>query len=750
MQTQTAWATGFLTQLLLTHLQIHYPSQMQKVNPRAFFSGVEGYDALKDPQGLVMDSHAWIPEEVLREVLRTAERLSGRKEIAYEAAVDYFVRSAREGERHIPSIFEIIARTFDDVRTVALCSGLWAGAYTTFLRLQAVAKNPADTEMIVLSQWDPGFHPLLSTHFMLKGNYEGFVRLYDFVEEAHLDEEFLQYRVRDIVSEFEGYDIVESGPELKIVERNRGETIVVLRAVQLDEEEIFLIPPPVDVLGLGPDQSAGPKDALFGGAILKPESRSGGPPFLRILTSRSADSPNRTDQASRAFRVIQGGTLTSGSLQHVFREGSCYEAPYARYRFTWRERNRPFPPSAGLEQRIQKMTYLLFAYLQELKATQQRLLAYAAENKTLTAENVYLRREVQEVNEGRALSKPMGDSPGMKAVFSLVRQVAPTDSTVLITGETGTGKELIARLIHRSGNRCDRRFVAINCAAVPMELLESELFGHERGAFTGALSRKIGKFEWADGGTLFLDEIGEIPMAVQVKFLRVLQERELVRVGGNDPIKLDVRIIAATNQDLKALIERGLFRKDLYYRLHVIPILLPPLRERSEDLRGLAEYFLIHFSRRLRKNVKTLSPESLLRMETYSWPGNVRELENVLERAVTLIPASQTVLTPEYLALEIRDGIQTPPMAVQAYEPQDPKRDGRNVKEVIDQIEWQTLVEAMKMEGSMDSFLRKIEWAMAQRAILEYGSKTEAARVLKRTYRWIRKLEKEMEDKPSV
>ncbi|MBI3595962.1 MAG: sigma-54-dependent Fis family transcriptional regulator [Nitrospirae bacterium] len=396
------------------------------------------------------------------------------------------------------------------------------------------------------------------------------------------------------------------------------------------------------------------------------------------------------------------------------------------------------------------MTCLLFAYLQELKATQQRLLTYAAENKTLTAENVYLRREVQEVNEGWTSSKPMGDSPGMKAVFSLVRQVAPTDSTVLITGETGTGKELIARLIHRSGNRSDRRFVAINCAAVPMELLESELFGHERGAFTGALSRKIGKFEWADGGTLFLDEIGDIPTTVQVKLLRVLQERELVRVGGNDPIKLDVRIIAATNQDLKALIEKGLFRKDLYYRLHVIPIHLPPLRERLEDLRGLADYFLIHFSRRLRKNVQTLSPEALHRMGTYSWPGNVRELENVLERAVTLMPASQAMLTPEYLALEIRDGIQTPAMVVQGYDPQDHKRDGRNVKDVIDQIEWQTLVEAMKIEGSMDSFLRKIEWAMAQRAILEYGSKTEAARVLKRTYRWIRKLEKEMEDKPSA
>lgn len=749
MQMQTAWATGFLTQLLLDHLKIHYPSQTQNLNPQAFFSGVVGYDALKDPEALLLDRHAWFPEEVLREVLLTAERLSGRKDIAFEAAVDYFIRSAREGEKHIPSIFEIIARTFDDVRTVVLFSALWAGAYTTYLRLQAITPKPAENELIVLSQWNSEFHPLLATHFMLKGNYEGFVRLYDFVEEAHLDEEFLQYRVRDIVGEFEGYSVEESGPELRIVDRIGKGTVAVLKSVQLFEEEIPLIPPSFDGLRMGPAPFAGPGEAFFGGAVVEAQSRPGESPRLRLLSPRVTEVPDHIDPASKAFRVIRGGTLKSGSVEYAFREGACYEAPYSRYRFWWRERHRRVPHSDGLEKRVQEMTYLLFAYLQELKATQQRLLAYAAENKTLTVENVFLRREVQEVQEGSS-SKPLGDSPGMKAVISLARQIAPTDSTVLITGETGTGKELIARLIHRSGPRGDRRFVAINCAAVPIELLESELFGHERGAFTGALSRKIGKFEWADGGTLFLDEIGEIPIPVQAKLLRVLQERELVRVGGNDAIKLDVRIIAATNQDLRALIEKGLFRKDLYYRLHVIPIHLPPLRDRPEDLPGLAEHFLNHFSRRLRKSVHSLTPEAFHRMKTYPWPGNVRELENVLERAVTLIPASQGVLTPEYLSLEIGDALQTPMMTVPRFESHDSKRDSRNVKDMIDQIEWQTLVEAMKIEGSMDSFLRKIEWAMAQRAILEYGSKTEAARVLKRTYRWIRKLEKEMEDKPSA
>jgi DNA-binding NtrC family response regulator len=749
MQTQTAWATGFLTQLLLNHLERHYPSQMQAIDPRSFFSGIEGYESLKDPRALLMDSHAWLPEEVLREVLRTAERVAGRKEIAYEAAMEYFTRSAQAGVLHVPSIFEIMARSFDDVRNVALYSGQWAGAYTTFMRLQAVARDPADTEMIILSQCDPGFRPLLSTHFMLKGNYEGFVRLYDYIEEARFEEEFLQYRIRDIVSEFEGYAVEEEAEGLKIVESRGRRTVAVFQPVQLGHEEIPFVQPLAEGIPGGVRLPADATDAVPEGLILKPRFRSNRQAFLQVLIPPSTNSRVRDGEAVTALRVVQGGALRSGAIGYVFREDTFYEAPYSRYRFRWRERKRPALPSAGPEARIQKMAYLLFAYLQELKTTQQRLLAYAAENKALAVENVYLRREVQEVNQGWTSQKPLGESPAMRAVLDLVSQVAPTDSTVLITGETGTGKEVIARRIHLSGDRRDRRFVAINCGAVPEGLLESELFGHERGAFTGALSRKIGKFEWADGGTLFLDEIGEIPTAVQVKLLRVLQEREIVRVGGNDSIKLEVRIIAATNQDLKALIQKGSFRKDLYYRLNVIPVQLPPLRERLDDLPALADYFLVKHCRRLRKNVQTLSPAVLDRMRDYSWPGNIRELENVLERAVTLIPAAQTVLTPEFLPMELRDGAPSPPIS-SSVPAQEAKSSVPIVKEMFDRIEWQALVDAMRNEGSMDSFLRKIEWAMAQRAILEYGSKTEAARVLNRTYRWIRKLEKEMEDKPSV
>ncbi|MBI3810908.1 MAG: sigma 54-interacting transcriptional regulator [Nitrospirae bacterium] len=584
---------------------------------------------------------------------------------------------------------------------------------------------------------------------MLKGNYEGFVRLYDFVEEARFEEELLQYRIRDIVGEFDGYAVEQEGDGLKIVESQGHRTVAVFRPVQLDHEEIPCLGSSADALGKRDRLPADTSRAVSGGVILEPRVRADGRAFWHALVPRVLSSRIQSDPVSSVLRVVQGGALRSGSLEYVFREGTFYEAPYSRYRFYWRERKRSVSPSDGIEKRIQKITYLLFAYLQELKATQQRLLAYAVENKALTVENVYLRREVQEVNQGWTSQKPLGESPAMRAVLDLVNQVAPSDSTVLITGETGTGKELIARRIHHAGDRRDRRFVAINCGAVPEGLLESELFGHERGAFTGALNRKIGKFEWANGGTLFLDEIGEIPSAVQVKLLRVLQEREIVRVGGNDPIKLDVRIIAATNQDLKILIERGAFRKDLYYRLHVIPIHLPPLRERPEDLPALAEHFLAKFRRRLRKDVQTLPSSVLDCLRGYSWPGNIRELENVLERAVTLIPASQTTLTPEFLPLEIRNGVQASPVPSPA-DPLENKMAGPNVKDMIDRIEWQALVGAMKNEGSMNSFLRKIEWAMARRAILEYGSKTEAARVLNRTYRWIRKLEKEMEDKPSA
>ncbi len=245
----------------------------------------------------------------------------------------------------------------------------------------------------------------------------------------------------------------------------------------------------------------------------------------------------------------------------------------------------------------------------------------------------WLSREVRERN---SFANIVGRNPVMQKIYETIEMLADSDATVLITGETGTGKEMVARAIHWSSPRRERRFTAINCGALPGELLESELFGHEKGSFTGALRRKPGKFEYAEGGTVFLDEIGEIPPPLQVKILRVLQEREFERVGGNETLRADVRIIAATNKDLPQAIARGEFREDLFYRLHVVPILLPPLRERTEDIPALAEHFLSRAAAKLKKDVRAIAPETMSRMMSYAWPGNIRELENVIERAVIM------------------------------------------------------------------------------------------------------------------
>jgi formate hydrogenlyase transcriptional activator len=236
----------------------------------------------------------------------------------------------------------------------------------------------------------------------------------------------------------------------------------------------------------------------------------------------------------------------------------------------------------------------------------------------------------------RRFEQIIGQSARLEAVFEQVECVAPTDSTVLIQGETGTGKELIARAIHNISSRCGRSFVRLNCAAIPLDLLESELFGHEKGAFTGAIAQRIGRFEMADKGTLFLDEVGDIPQALQPKLLRVLQEQEFERLGSTRTRQVDVRLVAATNRDLTEMMKQNEFRSDLYYRLNIFPIRLPPLRERREDIPLLVQYFMQKYARRMGKRIETVPAATMQKLVDWSWPGNVRELQNMIERGVIL------------------------------------------------------------------------------------------------------------------
>ena len=315
----------------------------------------------------------------------------------------------------------------------------------------------------------------------------------------------------------------------------------------------------------------------------------------------------------------------------------------------------------------------------------------ALEKQQLLSENVYLRKQLQERFE---FSNIIGSSPVMKVVFERMSRIVKTDSTVLITGESGTGKELVARALHFNGPRKQKPFIAVNCSAIPETLMESELFGHVRGAFTGAVKDKAGKFEAANHGTIFLDEIGTMPQHLQTKLLRVLQEQELERVGSNTPVKLDVRVISATNLDLEQQVRQGLFRDDLYYRLNVIPLHLPPLRDRMQDILSLVGAFLDKYCRLMERPLLTISRRALDALEQHSWPGNVRELENLVERLVALtegdviqledLPAGmseQKVLSGD-ISLELTES-------------------GLDLVEVVAEIERNLISQALKLSGGV-------------------------------------------------
>lgn len=352
---------------------------------------------------------------------------------------------------------------------------------------------------------------------------------------------------------------------------------------------------------------------------IKPEEVAGS-----VGMSFVPDTPDAQRRVNEAFASIGRGTDTSGVILELRRKDNG-KPIWIQW---W---SKPEPGG--------KYTRTMFVDITEQVLAEQ-------EKARLTAQNVYLQEEIKSVHNFEEI---IGQSPALTSVLKDVARVAATDSTVLITGETGTGKELIARAIHSSSKRKDKPLIKINCAALPAGLVESELFGHEKGAFSGAIARRIGRFELAEGGTIFLDEIGELPADAQAKLLRVLQEREFERVGGGTSIKVDVRVIAATNRDLLKSVRDQKFREDLFYRLNVFPVRLPPLRERAADIPLLVHFLVSKFSGRIGKQVESIGPETMERLVAYPWPGNVRELENVVERAVILSCGPALEIDPEVL-----------------------------------------------------------------------------------------------------
>src|SRR2546430_1673773 len=289
---------------------------------------------------------------------------------------------------------------------------------------------------------------------------------------------------------------------------------------------------------------------------------------------------------------------------------------------------------------LQSQSNLVCRLLLEKKNDRKR-----AEERTRN-ENLALR---EDIDRSSMFEEIVGSSPALQRVLAQVAKVATTDSTVLILGDTGTGKELMARAIHKRSRRSTRAFIRVNCAAIPPSLIASELFGHEKGAFTGALQRRLGRFEAADGGTIFLDEIGDLPAETQIALLRVLQEREIERVGSSHPIAVDVRVLAATNRDLETAVQGGAFRQDLYYRLNVFPIEIPPLRERVDDIPVLVEYLIERYAKKAGKSIRNIKKQTVELFQAYDWPGNVRELQNVIERAVVLCDGDTFAIDQSWL-----------------------------------------------------------------------------------------------------
>jgi PAS domain S-box-containing protein len=441
-----------------------------------------------------------------------------------------------------------------------------------------------------------------------------------------------------------------TGTVIDVTERKRAEEE--LRRSEAELRQILdLVPQQVAVFGPGGERLYANRMGLdYVGLSLEEWRQTPG----AFVSSRS--SFIHPDDRERAVRTYSDSARPGGSAFEL-------ELRLCKRDGTYRWFLARFNPLRDEQGQITRW-YVALTDIEDRKRAEDRL----------RSENVALR---EEIDKASMLEEIVGTSPALKSVLSRISKVAPSDSTVLITGETGTGKELVARAIHRRSDRASRAFVSVNCAAIPRDLIASELFGHEKGAFTGATQQRLGRFELASGGTLFLDEVGELPSETQIALLRVLQEHEFERVGGTRPIRADVRVITATNRDLQAAISAGSFRSDLFYRLNVFPIEIPPLRERREDIPLLVEYFIDRYARKAGKNIRGVNKNTLQLLQSYPWPGNIRELQNVIERSVIVCETENFSVDESWLS---RQPLATEPKN----QPELPRKLAAQEKEMIE------------------------------------------------------------------
>jgi transcriptional regulator with GAF, ATPase, and Fis domain len=714
------WITCLLSGILIRHLEARYPEQAPKVDLLRVMGAAESFQEIQDARAFLTDTSNWIPHSVFRELVKSCELATGQKDFTYQAALAYYETVKTQS----PTLIETIAILLNDVESVFRSVGDWASAYTNYLQLQSFVCPDETQTLHVLSRYLPPVDPGLGNMRLVQGNLEGTAMLDPSVETATSEEAYSQLRLETLVNEFgDAYVMTTKNDRCTVARRSTGEVVITGRTIRLVPTLISIkadrIPAPH-----GSDEqlvvSLEPQNQLSVWTVGEPVRRS------------ETHSPKQVDHCT-AIRIERGGTLSAGSLSTTIKAGSIYNAPYTHYRLRWTNRP-PQANTAASASRSQHLTdrrafaYQLFTHLKNLQATHRHMLTMFLRNVELAQENIQLKQELSAQQETGGI---IGKSAPLLDLLSLIRTIAPSDTTVLVTGETGTGKELAARLIHQLSRRKDRRFVAVNCGALPETLLESELFGHEKGSFTGAIAQKKGKFELAEGGTLFLDEIGDISSAVQVKLLRVLQEREFQRVGGTSDLKANIRLIAATNRDLLAMMEQNQFRRDLFYRLNVIQLYVPALRERPEDIAELAQHFVQRFAEKTGKSIAGLTPDALQLCLAYKWPGNIRELENVMERAVTLAPEGKKWIIPDLLPNNLRSTTESAPSL--------------DLAELVDRVDWSALLKTLETRGSLTGLLNYLEWTITRRAVAEYGgNKSHAAKILGRTYRWLRKLESEM------